>query len=247
MSNNILEISHLEVSSEDKKIIKGVDLALERGKVHVLMGPNGSGKSTLAQSLMGHPAYDISGGEVLFEGESILEMEPDERALKGIFLSFQYPSEIPGVTISSYLRMIYNKRFGKNLSPVKFREILKEKMALLDIDENFMGRYLNEGFSGGEKKRMEILQMLVLAPKLAILDETDSGLDIDAIWIVSKAVNKAKKEFDMTILLITHYSRILKYVEPDSVYIMRDGKIVESGGKELAHELEEKGYAPFGE
>jgi Fe-S cluster assembly ATP-binding protein len=143
--------------------------------------------------------------------------------------------------------MIYNKRFGKNLSPVKFREILKEKMALLDIDENFMGRYLNEGFSGGEKKRMEILQMLVLAPKLAILDETDSGLDIDAIWIVSKAVNKAKKEFDMTILLITHYSRILKYVEPDSVYIMRDGKIVESGGKELAHELEEKGYAPFGE
>lgn len=242
-----MEISGLEVSSEDKKIIKGINLSLEEEKVHVLMGPNGSGKSTLAQTLMGHPAYTVDKGKVLFAGEPLLELSPSERALKGLFLSFQYPSEIPGVTISSYLRMVYNKRFEENLSPIKFRKLLKEKMELLEIDESFMGRYLNEGFSGGEKKRMEILQMLVLEPKLAILDETDSGLDIDAIRVVSQAVNVAKKETKMTVLLITHYSRILKYIEPDQVYIMRDGKIVETGGKELAQELEEKGYAPFGE
>lgn len=245
--SNILEIKDLEVSAEGKKIIKGVSLDLEESKIHVLMGPNGSGKSTLAQVLMGHPGFAVDKGKLLFEGKDILELEPDERAAKGIFLSFQYPSEVPGVTISSYLRMIYNKRFNEKLTPVRFRKLAKEKMELLGIDESFLGRYLNEGFSGGEKKRMEILQMLVLEPKLGILDETDSGLDIDAIKTVSTAVNKLHNKTKMTVLLITHYSRILKHIEPDVVFVMQDGKITQTGGKKLANELEEKGYAPFGE
>jgi len=245
--SNILEIMDLSVSIDENKIINKVNLALEEGKVHVLMGPNGSGKSTLAQVLMGHPGYIADNGEVLFEGEDILELAPDERSGKGIFLSFQYPSEVPGVTISSYLRMIYNKRFGKNLSPVKFRDLVKKKIALLKMDESFLERYLNEGFSGGEKKRMEMLQMLVLAPKLAILDETDSGLDIDAVKIVANAINTLHGQTKMTILLITHYTRILKYIEPDKVFVIQDGEITRSGGSELAEELEERGYSPFGE
>lgn len=238
----MLTIKNLEISTEDKKIINGVDLHLEKGKIHVLMGPNGSGKSTLANTLMGHPSYNVDKGDIVFNDLSILDLKPHERAEKGIFLSFQYPAEIPGVNISSYLRMIYNKQSGKNLTPVKFRALLKEKMALLDMDGGILDRYLNEGFSGGEKKRMEILQMLILEPKLAILDETDSGLDIDAIKIVSSAVNNIFKNSDMTILLITHYSRILQYIEADKVFVMQDGKITRTGGKELAHELEESGY-----
>ncbi len=245
--SNILEVRDLEVSVESNKIIKGVSLALDEGKIHVLMGPNGSGKSTLAQVLMGHPGYSVDGGKVLFKSGDLLELRTDERAGKGIFLSFQYPSEIPGVTISSYLRMIYNKRFSENLSPVKFRTLVKEKMKLLEMDESFLERYLNEGFSGGEKKRMEMLQMLVLEPSLAILDETDSGLDIDAIRVVANAVNTIYGQTKMTILLITHYSRILKYIEPDTVFVMQDGGITRSGGSELADELEESGYSPFGQ
>ena len=244
---NLLEIKDLKVSIDDKEIIKGINLDLEPGKVHVLMGPNGSGKSTLAQVLMGHPSYEVTGGGVELEGKDLLDMEPDERSHAGVFLSFQYPSEIPGVTISNYLRMIHNKKFDTNLSPAKFRKYVKEKMDMLKMDESFLKRYLNEGFSGGEKKRMEILQMAVLEPKLAILDETDSGLDIDAIKIVSESVNKIKEDSEMAVLLITHYTRILKYIEPDKVFVLQDGKIVEEGGAELAHELEEKGYAPFGE
>lgn len=246
MSDSLI-IKDLEVSAQDQQIIKGVSLTLKEGEINVLMGPNGSGKSTLAQVLMGHPGFEAEEGQAFFEGVEILDLEPDERAAKGIFLSFQYPSEVPGVTISSYLRMIYNKRFDENLTPVRFRKMIKEKMGMLGIDESFLDRYLNEGFSGGEKKRMEILQMLVLEPKLAILDETDSGLDIDAIKIVSDSINKLHKKTNMTVLLITHYSRILKYIEPDKVFVMQEGKITKSGGKELAQELEERGYAPFGE
>ena len=242
--HNILEVKDLSVSVDENKIIKKVGLVLKEGKIHVLMGPNGSGKSTLAQVLMGHPSYIADNGEVLFEGDDILEMAPDERAGKGIFLSFQYPSEVPGVTISSYLRMIYNKMFGANLSPVKFRALVKEKMKLLKMDKSFLERYLNEGFSGGEKKRMEMLQMLVLEPKLAILDETDSGLDIDAIKIVANAINTIHGQTKMTILLITHYTRILKYIEPDKVFVMQGGEITRFGGRELAEELEKSGYPP---
>jgi Fe-S cluster assembly ATP-binding protein len=241
----MLKISDLNVSIEDKKILNDLTLTLEAGKVNVLMGPNGSGKSTLAQSLMGNPNYEVNSGKVDFDGKDLLEMEPDERALAGVFLSFQYPSEIPGVNISNYLRMIYNKKNGENLSPVRFRKKIAPHLELLNIKEEFLTRYLNDGFSGGEKKRMEMLQMLVMQPKLAILDETDSGLDIDALKIVSEAVNHLTKEQNMTVLLITHYTRILKYIEPDKVFIMRKGKIVQEGSKDLAHELEEKGYEPF--
>lgn len=239
---NILQIKDLEVSIDDKKIINNIDLELEKGKIHVLMGPNGSGKSTLANVLMGHPDILVDGGDILFENESILDLEPDKRAQKGIFLSFQYPAEVHGVNISSFLRMIYNKKTGENLSPVKFRKFIKEKMSILEMDESFLNRYLNDGFSGGEKKRMEILQLLVLESKLAILDETDSGLDIDAIKVVSKALNKAGEDYDMTVLLITHYSRILKYIKPDKVFVMQDGEITRFGDEKLAHELEKKGY-----
>jgi len=238
----LLAIKDLEVSIDDKKIIKKVDLELEEGKIHVLMGPNGSGKSTLANVLMGHPGITVDNGEILFENKSILDLKPDERAQQGIFLSFQYPAEVPGVNISSYLRMIYNKKSGENLSPIKFRQFVKEKMDILGMDDSFLDRYLNDGFSGGEKKRMEILQLLVLEPKLAILDETDSGLDIDAIKIVSSAINKIHQDLDITVLLITHYSRILEHIEPNRVFVMQEGKIVDSGGKELAHKLEKSGY-----
>lgn len=242
----MLNIKDLKVSVDGTEILKGVTLEVVSGDVTVLMGPNGSGKSTLAQTLMGHPMYEVT-GNVLFDGKELLEMEPDARSLSGLFLSFQYPSEVTGVTISSFLRMIYNKRHNQKLTPVKFRKILEEKMNMLQMDHSFMHRYLNEGFSGGEKKRMEMLQMLILEPKLAILDETDSGLDVDALKIVGKTVNYLKKETNMTVLLITHYTRILKYIEPDTVYVMQHGKITQKGNKDLAHSLEEKGYAPFGE
>lgn len=247
MTSTITSINNLKAGTEHVSILKGVDMVLEAGKTHVLMGRNGSGKSTLAQVLMGNPMYEVSDGEILFNGQNILEMEPDERAHAGIFLSFQYPSEIPGVSIINYLRMIYNKRFNEKLTPVRFRKLLKEKLDMVGMEEEMVNRYLNDGFSGGEKKRMEILQMLVMEPKLAILDELDSGLDIDAIKDVSNAVNILKERNNMTILLITHYTRILKYIEPDKVFIMQDGKIVQEGDKALAHKLEEQGYAPFGE
>ncbi len=243
----MLNIKDLKAYIENKEILKGVSLDVASGEVNVLMGPNGSGKSTLAQSLMGHPFYEITSGSAVLDGKNLLDLDTTERSLNGLFLSFQYPSEIPGVTVSSYLRTIYNARQEKNLSPVKFRKLLKEKMELLDMSGEFMDRYLNEGFSGGEKKRMEMLQMLVLEPKIAILDEVDSGLDIDALKVVSKAVNYLKREKNMGVLVITHYTRILDHIDPDHVHIMKDGKIVKSGGKSLADDLESQGYAPFGE
>lgn len=252
-SNILLKVGGLKVAADtaadinSQQILKGVSLELQEGKTHALMGPNGSGKTTFAQVVMGHPAYSVNAGQLLFEGKSLLGLEPNERALKGIFLSFQYPNEIPGVTVSNYLRMIHNKRFNEKISPVNFRKVIKDKLALLQMSGDFLSRYLNEGFSGGEKKRMEILQLLVLQPKLAILDETDSGLDIDAIKVVSEAVNFLKSSTNMTVLIITHYTRILKYIEPDIVFVMQDGIITRTGGDALANELEDKGYAPFGE
>ncbi len=243
----LIQIKNLHASIEGKEILKGLSLNIKSGETAVIMGPNGSGKSTLAQVLMGHPLYVVDTGEVLYKDQDLLQKEPAERAKDGIFLSFQYPSEVSGVGIANFLRLIYNKRTNQKLSPAKFRPILKEKMALLGMDESFMSRYLNEGFSGGEKKRMEMLQLLVLEPELAILDETDSGLDVDALKFVGKAVNYLKEKNKMSVLLITHYTRILKHIDPDTVHILQDGKISQSGDARLAHELEEKGYAPFGE
>ena len=243
----MLKIKDVHANIEEKEILKGLNLELQDGKVHALMGPNGSGKSTLAQVLMGHPGYTVTKGTVKFNGENLLDMEPNERAQKGVFLSFQYPSEIPGVSITNFLRMIYNKKTGERLIPSRFRKLLIEKMDLLEMDHAFMERYLNEGYSGGEKKRMEMLQMLILEPKLAILDETDSGLDIDALKVVAKAVNYLNKEKNMTVLIITHYARILSYVSPDKVFILQNGKITKEGDVSLAHELEKSGYAMFGE
>ena len=238
----MFRINGLKVSVEGNKILNGINLEIKAGEIHALMGHNGSGKSTLAQVLMGHPGYKVEQGSVVFEKNNLLDLEPDQRANLGLFLSFQYPSEISGVNISSYLRMIYNKRNNEKLSPVAFRKILKEKMELLKMNEDFMNRYLNEGFSGGEKKRMEMLQMLVIEPKLAILDETDSGLDIDALKVVTGAIEHLHKAKGMAVLLITHYSRVLKYLEPDMVHVMKNGQIVKSGGKDLAHQIEDYGY-----
>jgi Fe-S cluster assembly ATP-binding protein len=242
----MLEIKDLVVTADEKKILNGVNLTLEEGKTHVLMGPNGSGKSTLAQVLMGHPHYKVTKGSVLFNGKNLLKLSPDERSHAGLFLSFQYPSEVSGVSIPNFLRMIYNKKMNEKLSPVKFRKLLREKMKTLGMDKSFLERYLNEGLSGGEKKKLEMLQLMVLEPSFAILDETDSGLDIDALKEVSKAVEYVKKETGMGVLVITHYTRILNHIKPDHVYVMKSGKIVKSGGKELAEELEDQGYAPFG-
>lgn len=241
----MLEIRNLKVSINEKQILKGLNLKIGENQIHAIMGPNGSGKSTLASTLMGHPGYEVNEGDVLLNNENILEMEPNERAEKGLFLSFQYPSEVEGVNISSYLRLIYNKSHGTKVSPVKFREILKEKMEILDIKEEFINRYLNDGFSGGEKKRMEMLQMLVLEPKIAILDETDSGLDVDALKVVSKAVNYLVEKNQMSVVVITHYTRILNYIKPEFVHILKDGKIIKEGGEELAHEIESQGYKAY--
>lgn len=238
----MLNIKDLKIFIDDKEIIHGLNLHINKGETHALMGQNGSGKSTLAQTIMGHPKYLVKEGSIQFLNKNILNMDPSERAREGIFLSFQYPSEVSGVNIASYLRMIYNKTIPTPISPVKFREILKEKLEVLDIKQNFLNRYLNDGFSGGEKKRMEMLQMLVLEPKFVILDEVDSGLDIDALKIVAKSVMYLKEKTNTTVLLITHYARILNYVKPDVVHVMKDGKIVKEGGSELANDLEETGY-----
>jgi len=241
-----LEIKNLHVNIEGKEILKGLDLTIEQGKVHAIMGPNGTGKSTLAYTLMGHPSYEVTEGEVIFKGQNVLELEPDERSRLGIFLAFQYPVAIPGVTVANFLRTALNSRRraenpeDKGIPIPEFRKMLKEKMAMLKMDQNFAGRYLNDGFSGGEKKRAEILQMATLQPEIAILDETDSGLDIDALRIVSEGVNVLMNK-DMGVLVITHYQRLLNYIKPDYVHVMYGGKIVESGGPDLALHLEEKG------
>ena len=242
-----LEIKNLHVSIEGKEILKGLDLTIEQGKVHAIMGPNGTGKSTLAYTLMGHPSYEVTEGEVVFKGQNLLELEPDERSRLGVFLAFQYPVAIPGVTVANFLRTALNARRraenpeDKGMPIPEFRKLLKEKMAMLKVDQAFAGRYLNDGFSGGEKKRAEILQMATLQPEIAILDETDSGLDIDALRIVSEGVN-ALLSNDLGVLVITHYQRLLNYIKPDFVHIMLDGRIVESGGSDLALHLEEQGY-----
>lgn len=241
------EVRNLHVSVNGREILKGVDLIIRRGEVHALMGPNGTGKSTLAYALMGHPNYEITEGEVCFREKNIIDMEPDERSRLGIFLAFQYPVAIPGVSVANFLRSAINARrkaqnpTDKGVSVPEFRKLLKERMDLLKMDYSFAGRYLNDGFSGGEKKRAEILQMAVLRPEIAILDETDSGLDIDALRIVSEGVN-ALRGPELGILVITHYQRILNYIKPDYVHIMLGGRIVESGGSDLALHLEEQGY-----
>lgn len=240
-------INNLHAGIDGNEILKGVNLEVEQGEVHALMGPNGTGKSTLAYVLMGHPKYEVTDGEIIFKGENILELEPDERARIGLFLAFQYPVAIPGVSVANFLRTAINARrkadnpADKGIPIPEFRKMLKEKMDLLKMDHAFAGRYLNEGFSGGEKKRAEILQMATLQPEIAILDETDSGLDIDALRIVSDGVNALRSE-DLGVLVITHYQRILNYIKPDFVHIMLDGRIAESGGPELALTLEEQDY-----
>lgn len=239
-----LKIQDLRVSIDEKPIVKGLSLEVKGGEVHAIMGPNGSGKSTLASSLMGHPRYSIDGGSVELNGEDILEMSPDERARAGLFLAFQYPAEVPGVTVANFLRTALKSVRGEEMPIMQFARLLREKMQLLEMDSTFADRYLNEGFSGGEKKRNEILQMAILEPKVAILDETDSGLDIDALKIVSKGVNTLREARGeaMGTVVITHYQRILRYIQPDYVHVMMDGRIVRSGGQELAEQLEEKGY-----
>ncbi len=240
-----LEIQNLHVTVEDKEILKGLDLSVSRGEVHALMGPNASGKSTLANAILGHPSYEITEGKIVFQGEDLTEADPDERARAGLFMAFQYPSAIPGVSVVNFLRTAINaQRKARGEDPINlkdFRILLESKMELLDINREFTRRYLNDGFSGGEKKRCEILQMAVLEPTIAVLDETDSGLDIDALRTVAEAVN-AMRGPDRGVLIITHYQRILDYVEPDFVHIMLDGRVVEEGGPELARQLESKGY-----
>ena len=239
----ILEIKNLYASTQEGlDILKGINLKVNEGETVVIMGPNGSGKSTLANVLMGNPNYKINSGKIIYNNEEINEMNADEKARKGIFLSFQYPAEIPGVTISSFLRTALSSIRGKKVDLIEFKELLKNKMKLLKIDEKFSERYLNAGFSGGEKKKTEILQLAVLEPKLAILDETDSGTDIDALKIIANGINKVKEGKNITYVIITHYNRILQYIKADKVAIMKNGKIVKEGGRELAEEIERTGY-----
>ncbi len=239
-----LELRKLFISVENNPIVLGVSLKVQPGEVHAIMGPNGSGKSTLANAIMGHPKYTITEGKILLDGENVTDKKVHEKAKKGLFLSMQYPPEVEGVTITNFLRTAVAAMTGEKQNPVKFHQALLEKMKSLNMDPAFAGRYLNVGFSGGEKKRMEILQLLTLNPKYAILDETDSGLDVDALKIVAEGINRFHSK-DNGVLLITHYNRILQYVQPDYVHIMVGGKIVKSGGKELAEEVEKKGYEEF--
>jgi Fe-S cluster assembly ATP-binding protein len=246
------DIKDLRVSVEGREILKGVSLGISRGEVHAIMGPNGSGKSTLSNTLMGHPGYEVTGGEVHFKGKNLLELEPDERARLGVYLAFQYPTVVPGVTMANFLRTALNARRGydgkdksKAITPREFRALLNEPMQTLRMDESFLSRYVNDGFSGGEKKRAEILQMAVLKPEIAILDETDSGLDIDSIRFVSDAINSLRGQ-DLGVLIITHYSRILEYIKPDYIHVLVNGQIVESGGPEVAGRLEKSGYSEWG-
>ena len=244
-----LEIIDLYVEVDGKEIIKGVTLTFYPGKVHALMGPNGSGKSTLANALMGHPKYKISKGKILLDGEDITTAKPETRARKGLFLSFQYPSEISGVTISNFLRTaVNNLREKKNLAPysaVDFHKLLKEKIAQLKIDASFSKRYLNQGFSGGEKKKMEILQLAMLEPRYALLDETDSGLDVDSIKTVAEGIERIRKEKELGIVVITHYNKFLEYLKPDQVSVLYQGKIVKTGSYELARRIEKEGFGEF--
>lgn len=247
MSKHLLELRdlHARVAEEDIEILKGVDLTVDHGEVHALMGPNGSGKSTLAKIVAGHPGYEVTRGEVLFEGQNIEELEPDERSRAGIFMAFQYPSEVPGVSISNFLRTAVNARRseGEEIDVFEFQDQLEGTLDLLDMDESFATRFVNEGFSGGEKKRNEILQLAMLAPSLAVLDETDSGLDIDALKVVSHGVNTlTEHDKKLGVLLITHYKRILDYIRPDYVHVIMAGRVVESGGPDLAQKLEDAGY-----
>src|SRR5919106_3676783 len=241
----MLEIRNLHASVSDKEILKGITLTVNPGEVHAVMGPNGSGKSTLAQVLAGHPAYQVTAGEVRYQGQDLLDMEPEERAQAGVFLAFQYPVEIPGVSNAYFLRSAYNElrkaRGEEEVDPLDFLNIMEERLRLVDMDDSMLNRSVNTGFSGGEKKRSEILQMAVLEPKLAILDETDSGLDIDALRIVAHGVNQLRRPDNATIV-VTHYQRLLNYIVPDRVHVLAGGRIVRSGGKELALELEARGY-----
>ena len=241
----MLKIKDLQAQVEDNQILKGINLEINAGEVHAIMGPNGSGKSTLSSVIAGREEYEVTGGAIDFDGEDLLDLDPEERAHKGIFLSFQYPVEIPGVTVSNFIKTAINEsRKGRGEEPMEAREMLakmREKSALLEMDKSYLSRSLNEGFSGGEKKRNEIFQMAMLEPKLAILDETDSGLDIDALRIVANGVNKLRSK-DNAVVVITHYQRLLDYIKPDYVHVLYQGKIVKSGGPELAHELEERGY-----
>jgi Fe-S cluster assembly ATP-binding protein len=243
----VLEIRNLHavVESEGTEILKGLNLTVQKGEIHAIMGPNGSGKSTLAKVVAGHPEYEVTEGDILFNGESILELDPDERAHAGLFLAFQYPVEVPGVTNTTLLRESYNtiaaSRGREELDPLEFDDYIKEKLEIVDMNPDFLGRSVNTGFSGGEKKRNEIFQMAVLQPVLSLLDETDSGLDIDALRIVADGINKLHGDDD-AVILITHYQRLLNYIVPDFVHVMMGGRIVKSGGKDLALELEEKGY-----
>jgi Fe-S cluster assembly ATP-binding protein len=241
----VLEIKNLHAGIDGNEILKGINLTVKKGEIHAIMGPNGSGKSTLAKVLSGHPSYQVTEGEVLYEGKNLLEMPPDERAREGVFMAFQYPIEVPGVSNAQFLRLAYNekrKHMGEEeLDPLEFKDLLKERAKVVEMDASFMTRSVNEGFSGGEKKRNEILQMAVLEPKLAILDETDSGLDIDALRIVAGGVNQLHNP-ENAVILVTHYQRLLDYIVPQFVHVLSNGHIAKEGGKELALELEQKGY-----
>jgi len=241
----MLKITNLHASVGEKEILKGISLTVNAGEIHAIMGPNGSGKSTLAQVIAGHPGYEVTSGSIEYDGQDLLELEAEERAQAGVFLAFQYPIEIPGVTNAYFLRAAYNEiRKAHNqpeLDPIEFLDVMEEKLKVVEMDASMMQRSVNAGFSGGEKKRNEILQMAVLEPKLAVLDETDSGLDIDALRIVAEGVNKLKRPDNATIV-VTHYQRLLNYIIPDHVHVLAGGRIIKSGGKELAHELEAKGY-----
>ena len=241
MTEKFFNINNLKVNIDDKEILKGINLEIGKGETHIIMGPNGSGKSTLAYTLMGHPLYKITDGEINLEGESLKNLSADKRAIKGMFLSFQYPEEVDGVTVEEFLRTAKTKVSGEMQRVLAFKRLLKEKMKELDMNESYASRYLNLGFSGGEKKKNEILQMSILEPKIAILDETDSGLDVDAIRIVAEGVNKFKDE-NRSIIVITHYNKLLEYLTPDYIHILMDGKIIKTGGIELAKEIDENGY-----